>query len=189
MVISFSKITLDARRLTASLRLGRHEQHETRGRLADLLGSPTEHNVQQTSCTMTTQDYQIRFQTGRHLHNELPGMAHTHDRTDRPPRRPERRHVGLKLVDHERIRPPPEILPLTQGELWGQSRGLQGWVVIDAQDMERLRSALRQGRSHGTSGHGMGTVALPVLERRGSQDGGVHDGVSFPTPPRVSHAA
>src|SRR5215510_720904 len=134
---------LDARRLTASRRLGRYEQHETRSRLADLLGGPTEHNVQQTSFTMTTQDDQIRFQPGRHLHNDLPGMAHPQDRTDRHPRRTEGRHIGLQLVDHARIRPPPEILPLTPGELWGQSRGLQGWVVIDAQDMELLRGALR----------------------------------------------
>ena len=56
---------------------------------------------------------------------------------------------------------------MTTSELWGQIRRLHGWIIIGAQDMERLRGALRQGRGHVTSSQGMGTVALPVLERRG----------------------
>jgi hypothetical protein len=51
-------------------------------------------------------------------------------------------------------------------ELGGQICRLHGWIIIDAQDMEWLRGALRQGSGHGTGGQGMGTVALPVLERR-----------------------
>jgi hypothetical protein len=56
---------------------------------------------------------------------------------------------------------------MTTSELGGQIRRLYGWIIIDAQDMERLRSTLRQGRGHVAGGQGMGTVALPVLERRG----------------------
>ena len=97
----------------------------------------------------------------------LPGIARAQDRADRHPFRAEGRHISLKFVNHERIRPPQELLPMTTRELGGQIRRLHGWIIIDAQDMERLRGALRQGRSHVTSGQGMRTVALPVLERRG----------------------
>jgi hypothetical protein len=55
---------------------------------------------------------------------------------------------------------------MTTRELWGQIRRLYGWIIIDAQDMERLCGALRQSRGHIPGGQGMGTVALPVLERR-----------------------
>jgi hypothetical protein len=56
---------------------------------------------------------------------------------------------------------------MPHGNLWGEIRRLHGWIIIDAQDMELLRSTLRQSRCHVTGGQGMGTVALPVLERRG----------------------
>ena len=55
---------------------------------------------------MTAHDQQLRFQTGRYLHNDLPRIAHAHDRADRHPLRAEGRHVSLEFVDHERIRPP-----------------------------------------------------------------------------------
>jgi hypothetical protein len=65
---------LDAWLSTAAFGLRRHEDHQTRGRLADLLGSPAEHNIQQTTFTMTAQDQQIGFQVDRHLHNNVPGI-------------------------------------------------------------------------------------------------------------------
>jgi hypothetical protein len=95
------------------------------------------------------------------------GIAHAQEWADRHPLRAERRHIGLKFVDHEGIRPPQELLSMSTSELGGQTCRLHGWIIIDAQDMEWLRSALRQGRGHVTGGQGMGTVALPVLERRG----------------------
>src|SRR2546427_10055483 len=45
--------------LSDSLFLGRHEDHQTGCRLTDVLGGPTEHNIQQASFTMTAQDQQI----------------------------------------------------------------------------------------------------------------------------------
>ena len=49
---------LETRLSTTSLRLGRHEHDQTRGRLTDLLGGPAKHNIQQTTFTMTAQDQQ-----------------------------------------------------------------------------------------------------------------------------------
>jgi hypothetical protein len=46
---------------TASLGLGRHEHHQTRSRFTDLLGRAAEHNIQQTTFTMTAQDQHIGF--------------------------------------------------------------------------------------------------------------------------------
>jgi hypothetical protein len=56
---------------------------------------------------------------------------------------------------------------MPNGNLWGEITRVHGWIVIDAQDMELVRSALRQGRRDLAGGHSMGTVALPILERSG----------------------
>src|SRR4029450_7143833 len=58
----------------SSRELGRHEDHRTGGRLANLLRGPTERNIHEASFTMTTHDQQIRFEVGRHLHNDVPGI-------------------------------------------------------------------------------------------------------------------
>ncbi len=44
---------LDASLSASFLFLGRHQYHQTGCRLADLLGGPAEHNIQQASFTMT----------------------------------------------------------------------------------------------------------------------------------------
>jgi hypothetical protein len=81
---------------------------------------------------MTTENQQIRFETGRHLHNDIPGMAHAQDRADFYPFSTEGCQVGLEFVDHQHIRPPQEILAMLHGDLWGQIRRIQGWIIIDA---------------------------------------------------------
>jgi hypothetical protein len=48
---------------------------------------------------MTAQDQQLRFQTARYLHNDLPGIAHAQDRADRHPLRMEGRHVQTAPKD------------------------------------------------------------------------------------------
>jgi hypothetical protein len=73
---------LDAPLSASFLFLGRHEYHQTGGRLADLLRGPAEHNIQQTSFTMTAQDQQIGLHVGRDLHNDVPGISRAQDGGD-----------------------------------------------------------------------------------------------------------
>jgi hypothetical protein len=54
---------LETRLSTAPLRLGRHEDHQTRGRLADLFGCPAEH-VEDTGAG-TGEDTQTDTSVGR----------------------------------------------------------------------------------------------------------------------------
>src|SRR5256885_1560478 len=70
----------------------------------------------------------------------------------------------------------PTINPIRWPQTWRRA------------NMEMVRGTLGQGRRHLAGGQCMGTVALPVLERRGYQDGGVHDAVSFPTSHPRAHA-
>jgi hypothetical protein len=70
---------LDAPLSASFLFLGRHEYHQTGGRLADLLSGPAEHNIQQASFTMTTQDQQIGLHVCRDLHNDVPGISRAQD--------------------------------------------------------------------------------------------------------------
>jgi hypothetical protein len=51
--VSLLPRVFDASLSASSLFLGRHQDHQTGCRLADLLGGPTEDNIQQTSFTMT----------------------------------------------------------------------------------------------------------------------------------------
>ena len=84
----------------------------------------------------------------RHWAAGVPGIAHAQDRADPHTGGAEWRHVGVQLFDHKGIRPTQEVLSMTNGNLRGEITRVHGWIVIDAQDMELVRSALRQGHRH-----------------------------------------
>jgi hypothetical protein len=60
-----------------------------------------------------------------------------------------------------------KILPMSGGDLCREIARVDGWGVIDRQDMEMVRGALGEGRRHLAGGQGMGTITIPILQRCG----------------------
>ena len=116
---------------------------------------------------MTTQDQQIGFYACRHLHNDIPGVARAQDGGDLHALSLERRHVFVHFFDHEGIRPTQQILPMSGGDLSREIARVDGWGVIDTQNMEMVRGTLGQCRRNLAGGQCMGTVTIPILERGG----------------------
>jgi hypothetical protein len=130
---------------------------------AHVLGCPAQDSIEKTPLAVTADHQEISLETRGSLNDVYTRVANSQHGHNPNAFLFERGDVLIHLAPHELIGTMHHVLPMPNGYIRRQPKGVEVVVCIDTQEMQGMRRTPGHSHRHLSDGKGMGTILFLML--------------------------